>query len=357
MSLPTSDRCTTQLKSDVFSIHISSEANLVAVGLGDGTIAILSLSDGSQLYSLVPPTSSSLGLPVTAIRWRPSSTSTPNVLLSGHSDGHVHHWHATSSQLLHSINEPDNHIFCIAYRQDGTAFATAGKDTAIRVYDEQTKSLIAILKRGVGRSTIGHTNRVFSVCFSPSDPHTILSSGWDNTVVAWDVRQGSAIRSFYGPHVCGDALSVCKRTGLILTGSWRHSEQVQLWKSNGELDSTFEIDKEHDQNCLVYACQFLDNGNKIIAGGSGSNIVRIIDRESGGILSTFYFRSPIYTIDSNGVDLVIVGTGDGTVRFIELEGQIESSDQSNTQSVNQVKSTAIDSPGGVRWNRVVGRAI
>jgi WD40 repeat protein len=37
----------------------------------------------------------------------------------------------------------------------------------------------------------------------------ILTGGWDNTVQFWDLRVGAAVRSFYGPHICGDSLDIC----------------------------------------------------------------------------------------------------------------------------------------------------
>lgn len=63
----------------------------------------------------------------------------------------------------------------------------AGKDTVIRIYDEQTKSLAQSLK-ALGDCE-GHSNRIFCLKFNPYNPNLILSGGWDNTVVINDLRE------------------------------------------------------------------------------------------------------------------------------------------------------------------------
>ena len=55
-------------------------------------------------------------------------------------------------------------LYCVDYNAVGDTFAVGGKDPAIGVYDEPTKSLKVTLKEGT-RDRIGHTNRVFSVKF------------------------------------------------------------------------------------------------------------------------------------------------------------------------------------------------
>ena len=42
----------------------------------------------------------------------------------------------------------------------------------------------------------------------------------------WDIRAGHAVRSIFGPHVCGDSVDYCR--GVVLTGSWRGKEQMEV---------------------------------------------------------------------------------------------------------------------------------
>ena len=72
------------------------------------------------------------------------------------------------------------------------------------------------MRGGFGASSTGHSNRVFSVKFVKEDENLVVSGGWDNTVQIWDTRIEHSVRSFYGPHVCGDSIDVIN--GQIVTG-------------------------------------------------------------------------------------------------------------------------------------------
>lgn len=106
---------------------------------------------------------------------------TSNVLVAGSADGMLRHWHATSGKLLHQVNEdPENHIYCMDFNNDGTLLAVAGRDSKVRVYDETTKTL-AFSMRSLAELP-GHSNRIFCVKFNPVNTNMIVSGGWDNTV-------------------------------------------------------------------------------------------------------------------------------------------------------------------------------
>ena len=80
---------------------------------------------------------------------------------------------------------------------------------------------------GGGTGEPGHSNRVFALKFDKDDENMLLSGGWDNKVKIWDIRMGAAVRSIYGPYICGDALDI--HDGYVLTGSWRGDKQLQMW--------------------------------------------------------------------------------------------------------------------------------
>ncbi len=93
-------------------------------------------------------------------------------------------------KVLHTFRSPEP-LYCLDYNQKGDTFAAGGKDPAITVYDEPTKSIKLTLREG-SRERAGHWNRVFSLCFDDEDPNLLASGGWDKILNVWDLRTGRA---------------------------------------------------------------------------------------------------------------------------------------------------------------------
>lgn len=266
--------------------HSSTEPQLLAVGLGNGSIAVHHGATGRLIQYITAASASgtattvlapsSGGLPVTCLRWRPAAagtskvsdatTASRNVLLAAGSDGTLRHIHATSGRVLNTIVEPNNtQVYACDYCPSGKFFASAGNARCIRIYDEERHTLVSELTGGntVGNATSygnnfsmlaaaaapitglapppakrnpeatasGHTNRIFAVTWHPTEPHMLASGGWDNTIQIWDTRVGSAVRSIYGPHLGGDGLTFSPDGKHLITASWRATEQLQVSKS------------------------------------------------------------------------------------------------------------------------------
>lgn len=122
-------------------------------------------------------------IPVTSCRWRPSESTSKqqNVLLTAGADGQVFHWQVNSGKVLHHFTEQDNSINCVDYNQQGTQFATGGKDAVVRVYDEGTGQCLNVL-RGLNPDLPGHSNRIHSVKWNRDEQTQLVSGGWDSTI-------------------------------------------------------------------------------------------------------------------------------------------------------------------------------
>ena len=269
------------------------------VGWDDGLVSIHRAANGALLHSVGPdlvaaeaagaPRTARGGLPVTCLRWRPSprsvAASAAQVLLAGGSDGTLRHIDASTGELCGaSVVEERNEIHSLDCRADGGAFATGGKDGAVRVYDEETRQLVCKLtgnasagaehfhdttlssplaRRGVAldrfeslsaagpritSSGAGHSNRVYAVAWHPScwgrvqpegggsfgnsaDPaqeNIIASGSVDNTVNVWDVRLRGSVRSFFDCNIAGDGLVFSSDGRFMFTASLRNQEQLQV---------------------------------------------------------------------------------------------------------------------------------
>lgn len=335
--------------SEIYSVRFSLDGRFLAVGCGDGSIKMYNTINGKLAYTLNNP--SNTILPVTAIRFRPNSdfSKTKNVLIASNAMGQVQHWHVSSGKCLHTIKSTnENQIFTLDYLKDASMFATAGKDHAVRIYDEATKAQVLCMKGGTGCGDTlipGHSNRIFSAKFHPTEQNMILTGGWDDKVHFWDLRSGTSVRSFFGPHICGESLDIDDTGKKIITGSWREYKQLQLWDyGSGELiedipwggSNKKEIDINNNNNkestglagnnkpAMLYSAQFSKGsgpGKFIAAGGSGSCETKVFDYENKNqVIGTVAgLQRGVFTIDWSPVSTKFaMAGGDSSIRIIDV---------------------------------------
>ena len=125
-----------------------------------------------------------------------------------------------------SVREEDNQILALDYAPEILKIATAGKDCAVRIYDDNSKRLVRTFEKGSWYSP-GHSNRIFSAKFKPKDQNMLVTGAWDAAVFIWDIRQPKHVAAFVGPNVSGDTIDI--RDDVILIGSHRAKESIELW--------------------------------------------------------------------------------------------------------------------------------
>jgi len=307
---------------NIFAVRFNSDDSYLAAACSDGTVRIYSSSTGNPTRVLNSRISPDL-MPVTSVRWRPVSAlaKTKNVLIATTADGGILHWHATSGKSLHTITLRENQVLSSDYNPDGSKFAVGCKDSCVRIYDESTKQVAAELNQGEGER-LGHANRVFALKWV--DPNTLISAGWDNNVLLWDLRSERVARYIHGPHICGDSIDV--RGNVLLTGSYHIKDQLQLWSLlDGQNICTQTVRSEDQRSCQLYAAQFskFDGGESIAIGGSGSDEAYFYDSESYKRFAVLTNMSrAAYSIDfANTDNRVAVGCGDGSIRIFSIKDE------------------------------------
>eukprot|EP01017_Pseudomicrothorax_dubius_P006405 TRINITY_DN1181_c0_g2_i2.p1 TRINITY_DN1181_c0_g2~~TRINITY_DN1181_c0_g2_i2.p1 ORF type:complete len:302 (+),score=47.44 TRINITY_DN1181_c0_g2_i2:311-1216(+) len=292
------------------------EDKTIAAGCADGMLKVIDVvgppNQRTVFAAMATP------MPITCLRWRPA-TRAKNLLVSGCADGSISYWHITSGKMLHRIIEHDNHVFALDFRPDGEFLASAGKDFKVRVYDDNTKSLVVTFNAAAWYQT-GHSNRVFSIKFVNDDPNILLTGGWDNTIRVWDIRESTSVRAIYGPTISGDSLDYSQ--GTILTGSYRNKDQLQLWDfGTGKVIQNIDWGGNSEQ-VYIYAAQFSKFvPHYIIAGCSGANQVRIFDRSqrNKAVYCVEGFNKGVYSVDfCNNSNNFSFGGGDASVYFMDL---------------------------------------
>lgn len=93
---------------------------------------------------------------------------------------------------------------------------------------------------------------------------------------------GECVRKMTDINICGDSIDI--HDGFILTGQYREKDQMQLhYLHSAEIAERIPYNQKlpSEKNCSILCCQFQKNYHDlIIAGGSGSNEVKVFDGDS-----------------------------------------------------------------------------
>ena len=173
----------------------------------------------------------------------------------------------------------------------------------------------------------GHTNRIFSMKFSKTDPNILASGGWDKSVIIWDLVAQEPKSKCIGPYICGDSIDIFGN--ILVTGSWRTENQLEMWDLREQKPNPIGIKWENDLGVSpvkLYASQISQhNGRFLLAGGSGTNEARLYDlmqdtKVTPTVLAYMKGLSKAcYTVDfSNQGDMCAISGGDGLIRIIDI---------------------------------------
>jgi len=143
----------------------------------------------------------------------------------------------------------------------------------------------------------GHSDRVYSVAFSP-DGTKVLTGSKDNTARLWDVVSGTKIRTFSGHG--GDVMSVAYSPDgtKVLTGSQDYT--ARLWDATtGTHIATFT-----GHSGVVHSVAFSPDGKKVLTGS---------EDKTARLWPTFRAQLDVTSSPYNGVFLS--GTHGGTTSY------------------------------------------
>ena len=98
-------------------------------------------------------------------------------------------WDTNTGEPITTLIGHTDRIYTVAFSPDGSTLASGSRDDTVRLWDTNTGELKATL--------IGHAFGVRSVTFSP-DGRIVVSGGEDNTVRLWDAATGYSIDTLTG---------------------------------------------------------------------------------------------------------------------------------------------------------------
>ncbi|XP_018334966.1 polyadenylation factor subunit 2-like, partial [Agrilus planipennis] len=195
--------------------------------------------------------------------------------LSLDANGLVKCWNYSFNQCTYTIREK-RQTYNITYHPRLPKFITCGDNGKMYYYDEESKVQERILSGSDNNSVLdGHSSRVFAACFNPQSNYELITGGWDDVVLFWDLRQPFALRHLSGLHMGGEGLDIDSAGKTILTCAWQAENALQLWDyGSGNLITTLEPDIF---NTKLYCGRFIGK-DYLICGGCQSNLLRLVDK-------------------------------------------------------------------------------
>jgi WD40 repeat protein len=238
---------------------------------------------------------------------------------SPHASGESHtqsstpvHTTATSRVLFQTAEE------ILAMDSTGRGLLVGGKDGLLRLFDRDTGQCLDDLRVSAAGPDLSSTYAVRSCA---REPFVAVTAGWDRELRVWDVRTAKETARLAGPFVCGDAVDVDDREVLVASWVQACSQALQVWDrrmlSQPLRSLSFGSPAE---SAYLYCARFAGpERTRVVAGGSGTNSSRLVDRTTGQALATTpHTDGPVQSIAVTS-DVLAVGAGHGHITVHRLQ--------------------------------------
>lgn len=189
-------------------------------------------------------------------------------IVTGHQNGDVKLWDATTQKFVRTIAENSSPIQTIAFSEDGqrVAFGTGNQTIVIMsgelMGQEPDDNMIKVIRISNPESVLtlkGHENRVNSVSFSDDDK-TIISTSSDRTIRIWNLNAPDTAPTILRGHQTA-IVEAQQRQGKLI--SCDANGEIKIW----HLNSGRELMQLKDERILLNAFAADSKGTVFAAAG------------------------------------------------------------------------------------------
>ncbi len=213
-------------------------------------------------------------------------------------------WDLASGRQLATLAGHQAEVSSVAVTPDGFRAVSGSWDKTVKVWDLASGRELAILAR--------HEAEVSALAVTPDGTRVI--SGSENAILLVNALDGGRTLATLSGHAAGIADAVVTPDGArVLSASW--DKTIKVW----ELAGGRELATLRAHDGRVTAIAVLPDGTRAIS-GSDDLTLKLWDLASGRVLATFYADSAIRAVVCAGPHLVVAGSADGVVHFLDLRG-------------------------------------
>ena len=224
------------------AVVFSPANNILASGHSDGKIRLWDATTGKRQATLTGHARllKREDKEVWALAFSPDG----KMLASGSQDKTVKLWNADNRKNLATFQGHNGWVIAVAFSADGSILASGGTDKVIKLWNVNTKQERVTL--------IGHTNAISALAFSP-DGKTLASGSYDGTIRFWNQDTGEEISTFTAGHTEWVKTVAFSENGTILTSaSFDGSVDVWSLKTKREL-TTFTAAQNENTNGIAFS--------------------------------------------------------------------------------------------------------
>ena len=265
----------------IYQDHIavfSPDGNLIATGGSFSSKSQNRLIGAVRLWdaatSKLKATFTTQNLPVTTVVFSPDSTTL--VSLSSQKKA-MNLWHISSGKLIMTLGHT-NKIHSLIYSPDSTTIATSHIDKNVRLWDTTTGKL---------KTTLPHTEQVTSVVYSP-DGTTLATASVDHTVRLWDATTGKLKATLIRYTDWVTSLMYSPDGSTI--ASLSRDKTIRLWDAdNGKLKTTLE------HSNIVASFVYSPDGTTLVS-RSYDETMRLWNTSTGKLITAFRHSNKIHSL-------------------------------------------------------------